>query len=350
MGVTTTPSAADLARAYLLDQLRPIAVGANRSATGDDAYLQLFAAGTNVVAVIPGTDLADEYVVVGAHYDHLGSACRTADPADSICNGATDNAAGVAVALDVAHRLAAHPSRRSVVIGFWDREEDGLLGSRFFLANPLVPLAQVKAYVNYDIQGANLLPSLRTSTFAIGAETGGAPLLDIVAGSRDQGVLQTTMLTSTFGEGRGDYVPFLAAAIPIVFYGDSTGRCYHTAQDSAEKVDFTKLADQAAMAERTVRALGDTSTPPMFTSGVPPATFDDAVALSGVFDRATVDLDLFAPVDVLRLVSIRNDLDRIVADGAAQFGDDDIATLLSGAETGARLLQVGPCDGFLAPR
>src|SRR5690348_8062874 len=76
-----TPGSA-LARTYLINQLRPIAAGANTALTGDAAYTQPFTAGTNVVAVIPGTDLANQYVLVGAHYDHLGSTCRTSDPLD----------------------------------------------------------------------------------------------------------------------------------------------------------------------------------------------------------------------------------------------------------------------------
>src|SRR3954447_12564253 len=90
-----------LARQYLLDQLRPIAKGPS-AAPGDAAYVQSFPGGTNVVAVIAGTTLPNQYVIVGAHYDHLGQACPTAIPNDTICNGATDNAAGVAAALGVA--------------------------------------------------------------------------------------------------------------------------------------------------------------------------------------------------------------------------------------------------------
>ena len=81
-----------------------------------------------MVAVIPGTDLADQYVVVGAHYDHLGSSCQYKSSGDTICNGATDNAAGVAAVLAIARSIAgqAVKPRRSVVLALWDSEEDGL--------------------------------------------------------------------------------------------------------------------------------------------------------------------------------------------------------------------------------
>ena len=167
-----------------------------RGGTGDAAYLQAINGGTNVVAVIPGTDLADEYVMVGAHYDHLGSSCRTAVAGDTICNGATDNAAGVAATLAIGRAIAAQskPPRRSVILAFWDREEDGLLGSQFYTQNPLVPLADTVGYVNFDIQGANLLPSLRNTTFAVAAETGGARLKELVRSAAGAGTLDTTML------------------------------------------------------------------------------------------------------------------------------------------------------------
>ena len=143
-----------LARQYLTEQLRAIS---------SDVRTQAIGGGTNVVAVIPGTDLANKYVVVGAHYDHLGSSCQFKSSGDQICNGATDNAAGVASVLAIGRAIAAQPTkpRRSVVLALWDSEEDGLLGSRYYADHPLVPLADTVAYVNFDIQGSNVSPSLR---------------------------------------------------------------------------------------------------------------------------------------------------------------------------------------------
>ena len=63
-----------------------------------------------------------------------------------------------------------------MILAAWDREEDDLGGSKYYVDHPLVPLAKTVAYVNFDIQGANLLPSLQNNSFAVGAETGGATL------------------------------------------------------------------------------------------------------------------------------------------------------------------------------
>jgi acetylornithine deacetylase/succinyl-diaminopimelate desuccinylase-like protein len=152
------------AQRYLIDRLDDFAVGLDASASGGDAFTQAIAGGTNVVALIPGDELPDEYVIIGAHYDHLGSSCRTADPADTICNGATDNANGVAAVLSIGEQLARQgggPSR-SVILAFWDREEEGLRGARAWIADPLVPLSQTVAYVNYDIRGPTSCPRCAT--------------------------------------------------------------------------------------------------------------------------------------------------------------------------------------------
>jgi Peptidase family M28 len=344
-----TPGSA-LARAYLIDQLKPIARGLNSSATGDAAYLQAISGGTNVVAVIPGTDLADQYVVVGAHYDHVGDTCTSPPCAqDTIRNGATDNAAGVAAALQIGRSIAASSTkpRRSVVLAFWDREEDGLLGSAHYVQNPLVPLARTVAYVNFDIQGSNLLPSLRDTTFAVGAETGGSRLQDIVAMAAGAQSLDTAHLSAIFGQNRSDYVNFINRSVPSVFFTDATGPCYHTVDDEIGVVDFDKLDAQVATAYATVRELARTATPPAFVPGTPLATYDDLVQASAVVDRAYADRARFSTADQEELTTIRDEAHRLVAEGRAAFGSDDVGVLLGQAARFIDILTHGTCSGFL---
>src|SRR5215208_330250 len=212
------------ARQYLLDQIEPITDPVGGS------YTHAINLGTNVVGVIPGTELPNKYVIVGAHYDHLGSSCTSKEAGDTICNGATDNATGVAAVLAIARAVARNPTRRSVIVAFWDRVEDGLLGSQAYTQSPLVPLADTVGYVNFDIQGANLLPALRTTTFAVGAESGGTRLQDIVEAGAGGQSLDTHLFSAIFGQGRSDYANFLNVDVPSVFFTDSTGRCYHTNQ------------------------------------------------------------------------------------------------------------------------
>jgi hypothetical protein len=335
------------AQDYIIDRLDDVAVGIDPTKQGADAFRVPFAGGTNVIGVIPGRDLADQFVVVGAHYDHLGT-CRTSDAADTICNGATDNAAGVAALLNVADRLAhGHGPRRSVVLALWDREEDGLLGSRAYVAHPPVPLAQTVAYVNFDIQGANISPSLRQTTFAVGAETGGDALRAAVERAAGPGPVDTVQLSSIFGQGRSDYITFIAAGIPTVFFSDSTGPCYHTAQDDADIVDYGKLRHQMRSALRLTRDLASTDEPPTFSTAPTPVTYGDAVALQAVGQRLLQDLDRFTPAQQATLAGFTTTLDGIVAAGPAEFGPDDIGTIAGNAVAVVNLLTTGPCDGFL---
>jgi hypothetical protein len=345
-----TPGSA-LARQYIIDQLKPIARGADTTQTGDAAYLQAIPSGTNILAVIPGTDLANQYVMVGAHYDHLGSNCRTSDPSDTICNGATDNAAGDAAVLAIARSIAHQttPPRRSILLAFWDREEDGLLGSAYYTQHPIVPLADTVAYVNFDIQGANLRPSLRNTTFAVGAESGGTALQSTVQSAINASTLDAVQLSAIFGENRSDYVNLLHVDVPTVFFSDATGPCYHTAQDQIGVVDFAKLDQQIGIALHVTRDLANTSTPPAFVGSTPLATFDDALALARVTERLWNDRDLFSTADRALIASGRDAVDAMVARGPDAFGSTDISTLLSNAAAVVTVLTHGVCDGFIAP-
>jgi hypothetical protein len=341
-----TPGSA-FAQSYLIAQLKQFSVGLDPARSGDGAFTQPFDGGTNLLAKIPGGSLAHEHVIIGAHYDHIGNTCRTANPADTICNGATDNAAGTAVALEVGRMIkAAGTPRRTVIIALWDREEDGLLGSRFYTQNPLVPNASVVAYINLDIQGANLLPSLRTTSFAVGAETGGSRLTSAVTNAVGTGKLRTQLVSAIFGQGRSDYVNFTNVGVPNVFFSDSTGPCYHTAQDELRVVDFAKLDLQVGITYRLARDLIAGDVRPTFSATNPLATFDDAVVLAGITNSAIGDLGRFSPADQQTLLQFRDDLNAIVAAGAAAFDNDDVATLVAGAAGAVQILTTGTCDGF----
>jgi hypothetical protein len=350
-GRNNNTAGSTLARQFIIDQLKPIASGLNSAATGDAAYTQTLPGGTNVVAVIPGSQLPNKYVIVGAHYDHLGSSCTYKSSGDTICNGATDNAAGVSATLEIARALAAGPKpRRSVVLALWDGEEDGLVGSRYYTDHPLVPLADTVGYVNFDIQGANLSPSLRNTSFAVGSETGGATLQQIVHSAIGASTLNTETLSSIFGQNRSDYVNFTAKQVPTVFFTDATGPCYHTNDDEIGIVDFAKLDQQAAIALRVTRELANAATPPSFVSGAPLATYADAGVLQRAAEQIWNDRDRFSAQDQQTISDIRDELTQIVADGKAAFGRDDVSTVLSDAATVViSILPKGPCDGFLTP-
>ena len=342
------------ARRKLLKTLRWLGDPINPGAENLEAFSQHFTlagvTGTNLLAVMRGRELPDEYVIVGGHYDHLDTrsnaagACSTSrQPGGAVCNGATDNAAGTAVVLAVGRALKHLPlrPRRSVVFALWDAEEDGLVGSRYYVINPLVPLAQTRAYVNLDIQGSDLLPTLAGTSFAVGAETGGATLGDIVQAAVQAESFGTLPVSYIFGQLRSDYANFVGrGSIPTVFFSDSTNGCYHTIRDDIDVVDWAKLAIQSRIAFRTVVALAETATSPTF---VPPnpalAAYEDSLSLQQVFQRAQADLPLFPPADQQVIVATGDTIDQIVLDGPAAFDPDDVVVLLNAALDGIAAIQ-----------
>src|SRR5262245_49585218 len=313
-----------IAQTYLVRQLRRLGRGLNGGGRDDAAYKQAFThlgqSGTNLVAVMPGRGLADEYVMIGAHYDHLGTrsddaghCAARAEPGHAICNGAADNASGVAATLAIAKAIKKiGPPRRSVILAFWDAEEDDLNGSAWWAGNPLVPNAAVKGYINFDIQGANLIPSAKSSSFAIGAESGGAAFQTTVSQAIAAEGLGTVLLSYIFGQLRSDYVNLVAAHIPTVFFTDANNGCYHTVNDDIRYVDFKKLKRQTHIAFRTALALSETDTPPTFADpGFGNATFTDLERVAAIVHGGRGDIGLFTPADQTKLMQIDETLQGI---------------------------------------
>lgn len=335
------------AQNFLIGEMKKIgAQGLNGAASGDAAFLQDFTLGTNVIGVLPGTDLAHEYVILGAHYDHISS-CVNKEAGDTICNGATDNAAGVAEVLTLARAFQFEDHRRSIVLAFWDREEDGLLGSGHYVSNPLVPLLSTVAYLNFDIQGNNLSPSIAPYSFAIAAETGGASLQASVDAAIGAHSLLMRRFSSIFGQNRSDYFHFINNSIPTVFFSDATGPCYHTNQDETAIVDFGKLNQQTRIALDLAAELANTGTPPSFS---PPlatlATYDDAVVLGEILAAGAADLPLFAPAVQADILAAKAGVDGVVAAGSGAFDGAAVTTILLAALDVLAALETLDCAGF----
>jgi aminopeptidase YwaD len=102
----------------------------------------------NVLGFVPGTEQSDRFVIFSAHYDHLGEMGK-----GTIFPGASDNASGVAVLLSLARYYAAHPAKYSIAFMSFSGEEAGLIGSGYYVMNPVFPLQQTRFLVNLDIAG-----------------------------------------------------------------------------------------------------------------------------------------------------------------------------------------------------
>jgi metal-dependent amidase/aminoacylase/carboxypeptidase family protein len=188
----------------------------------------------NVVAMLAGQGpLAEETIVIGAHYDHLGVR-KTPNGDTVVYNGANDNASGVAVMLEAAELLARREKklpRRIVFIAF-SGEESGLLGSFYYVSHPLVPLEKTIAMINLDVVGrmeGDILITIGTSTSPALAK-----LTDKFA---KQNQLNLMELPKVFAGS--DHVPFYSHRIPVVFFLTQGGRSdYHRPSDDAEKLNY----------------------------------------------------------------------------------------------------------------
>lgn len=198
--------------------------------------------GKNVVAVIEGTDpvLKNEYVMLSAHYDHIGVGRPNAE-GDSIYNGARDNAVGTVALINTARYFAQHPPKRSILLCAWTAEEKGLLGSAYFADNPLVPLSQIIFNLNIDNAGYNdtsivtVVGLGRTSADHLIAEGTAAFGLEAIADpSPEQGLYD-----------RSDNVNFARKGIPaptfslgFTAFDEEISRHYHQPSDEVDNFDL----------------------------------------------------------------------------------------------------------------
>ncbi len=221
----------------------------------------------NVVALIRGSDrqLRDEYVVLGAHFDHLGRSTVGAldpDAGNAIHNGADDNASGTAAIMELARLLARRPPRRSVLLAHFSGEELGLLGSQYFVEHSPVDLARVRAMLNFDMVGR-----LREDRLMVYGVATAAELPAIVDSANRAGTLRITAIGDGFGSS--DHSSFYARNLPVLHFFTNVHDDYHRATDDAEKVFVGGIARVVTLAERIVRDIADRPAPLTFTRTAP---------------------------------------------------------------------------------
>ncbi len=233
--------------------------------------------GLNVVGVIEGSDpkLKDEYFVVGAHYDHLGRW------EDYIYNGADDNGSGSVGVLNIAKAMAASPvkPKRSIVFALWTGEEEGLLGSRYYVENPAFPLEKTVGYLNYDmisrpydsetlarglrmfnVPGAEeIVKKVRAPWFVTVSLTEGTPFAEIAREMNNYIGLDLAFRPNPLGEGSGgsDHSSFASVKKPFIYYMAAMTSDYHQTSDSADKVSGDLIAKISQHGFLTVFAYAD---------------------------------------------------------------------------------------------
>jgi hypothetical protein len=209
----------------------------------------------NVVGILPGSDpkLKDEAIVIGAHYDHLGRGGEgsLAARAGEIHHGADDNASGVAGLLELARMFSQGPKpRRTIIFIAFSGEEEGLIGSNFYVNHPIVPLEKTVAMINLDMIGRMVQSKLIIGGMGTATEWREkvAAANDFPEDKRADGgtdgtfrlaVPRTFSLTlNEDGYGPSDHSSFYAKQVPVLFFWTGTHNDYHKPSDTAEKINY----------------------------------------------------------------------------------------------------------------
>jgi hypothetical protein len=193
--------------------------------------------GKNILAVFPGGgNLKDQAVIVSAHLDHLGTKADGKEGEDRIFNGADDNASGVAAILLMAQALneqkdALPQAHRTVIFASFDAEERGLQGAHHYARNPVWPLEQTAAVINFDSMGRLRMGKV----YASDAETNPVLAQTVLAAAKSRGLVAETRFG---GHGRSDHAVFLERKIPGMHFFTGANADYHQVTDQWERLNL----------------------------------------------------------------------------------------------------------------
>ena len=241
----------------------------------------------NVVGLIEGSDssLRDTYVLMGAHYDHIGyeqfafgdrrnaiASCAgqsrpTPRPGDIINNGADDDGSGTVTLMALAKAFARGPRmKRSVLLVWHTSEEGGLTGSRFMADHPLVPLEKVSAQLNIDMVGRNRCddPTEANTVYVVGSDRISTELHNV---NEDSNAALPSPLTLNYELNdpsdlesiytRSDHYSYASKGVPIIFFTTGLHRDYHYVTDEVDKIEFPKMARITALVYGTAARLAN---------------------------------------------------------------------------------------------
>lgn len=192
----------------------------------------------NVIGFIEGNDpqLKNEFIVIGAHYDHLGMGGASSKKPDTtaIHYGADDNASGTSALLEIAEKLAANRGslKRSILIIAFGAEEQGLLGSKYFTEHPLVPLSQIKLMINMDMVGRM---NSEKHLYMGGAASfdGGMELMKRLG--PEAGI---NPIVIAYDVGGSDHVSFFKKNISVLGFHTGGHPQYHTPEDDRKLINI----------------------------------------------------------------------------------------------------------------
>ena len=274
-------------RAMAGDPIPSFALDASKQFSFNIAVKSQIAATKNVVAILEGSDptLKNEYVAVGAHYDHVG--VGTPDKTgDAIYNGADDDGSGTVAVMAIAEAFAKGPRPKRSILFVWHAgEERGLWGARYFTEHPTVPISQIITQLNIDMIGRSKKPGDTNPAnkdltnpgeiFVVGSKMMSTELGDI-SESVNRSYLNLQFIYK-FDDPkdpqqffyRSDHCHYAQKGIPIIFYLDGEHEDYHRPSDSVEKIDFNQMEKVARTIYATAWELGNRAQRPRVDKKLP---------------------------------------------------------------------------------
>jgi hypothetical protein len=226
--------------------------------------------GRNVIAYLPATSAAagpKPWLAVGAHYDHLGLggnglSLASKEDAGRVHGGADDNASGTAAVLALADTLSTERRRRNIAFNFWSGEELGLLGSAAFASRPPIPLAEIEAYLNFDMVGRMQDNKLNVQA------SGSSPVWDkLIEQANVKAGFDLRLQPDPYQPT--DVQTFNLASIPSLNFFTGSHVDYHKPSDTSDKIDYEDLDRIVDFAAAILRRLDSLTDAPAFTKVEP---------------------------------------------------------------------------------
>jgi Zn-dependent M28 family amino/carboxypeptidase len=293
---------------------------------GDQPALGL---GRNVGAVLPGSDpqLKDEWIVLSAHFDHLGQRGNRFYP------GADDNASGTAMLMEVAERFALqkHRPKRTILFVAFDQEEAGLLGSTHFATKPPRDIKKLKAFLTADMLGRSMANLMTEYVYVLGSESSPG-LLKLVQDNPPGEGLRAGRLGADIVGTRSDYGAFRDRKVPFLFFCTGMHPDYHRTTDTPDKIDYEKLRKISLWVHALTEKLADADAPPAWAARPSPPDPDEVQTVLALVSRVLDNPDVFPLTDTQKKLAsgVRDRLTAMAARGTVTPAER--AALLSMAQ------------------
>ena len=291
---------------------------------------------SNIIGVLEGEGpLANETVVIGAHYDHLGYGPFGSRRPNvrAIHNGADDNATGTSAVMELARRFAQRdkkPARRMVFIAF-TAEERGIIGSNYYVENPVIPLKDTVAMINFDMIGG-----LKDTGLLLGGIKTAKQFAAVVERATADGVLK---INTSGPLGGSDHSAFYRKEIPVFFMFTGMTDLYHTPEDDFETINVEGVVKTVDFAEKLISEVVSMPKRPQYVKRAATPRGTGGMAYLGVVP------DYAGTGDGLRITDVNADSPAAkggmkTGDVIIKFGDVTVADI-EGLAAGLRKYKAG---------